>query len=241
MNLIIDVGNTRVKLAVFENSKLIHNESIKGEDLENSINVLIEKYGCNAGIFSSVGSVKNTIISKIKSKINLIELNSSTKIPFENKYSTPKTLGVDRIALISSAFTKFPDKNVLVVDAGSCITYDFINSAGEYFGGAISPGIEMRYKALNEFTDKLPLLEPNYVDQLVGSSTNESIHLGVTQGVINEIDSFVNQYRKINKDLTVVLTGGDTNFLSNRLKNGIFANPFFLMEGLNSILIYNLK
>ena len=241
MNLIIDVGNTRVKLAVFENSKLIHNESIKGEDLENTINAILKKYRFNAGIFSSVGTVNKAEILKIKSRINLIELNSSTKIPFENKYSTPKTLGVDRIALISSAITKYPNENVLVIDAGSCITYDFINSKGEYFGGAISPGIGMRYKALNEFTSKLPLLEPNYLDQLIGSTTNESIHLGVTSGVINEIDSFVDQYRKINKDLTVVLTGGDTNFLSNRLKNGIFANPFFLMEGLNSILIYNLK
>lgn len=143
--------------------------------------------------------------------------------------------------MVSSAISTFPNKNVLIIDAGSCITYDLVNSEGCYFGGAISPGIKMRYRALNTFTKKLPLFEPKHLSNLIGGSTEESIHIGIVCGVISEIDSFTSQYRKRNTDLTVVLTGGDANFLSNRLKNGIFANPFFLMEGLNSILIYNLK
>tara|TARA_R110001583_G_scaffold145096_1_gene297079 strand:+ start:16596 stop:17321 length:726 start_codon:yes stop_codon:yes gene_type:complete len=241
MNLIIDVGNTRIKIAVFENSKLIHNESITKENFKSSVIDLIKKYKCNNAIISSVASIKKAEITEIFAKINLIELDFTTKVPFKNEYSTPKTLGVDRIALVSSAISKFPNKNVLIIDAGTCITYDFIDSKGCYFGGAISLGVKMRYNALNIFTDKLPLLEPDYNNEFIGNSTESCMHSGVVNGVINEIDSFVNQYRKINKDLTVVLTGGDTNFLANRLKNGIFANPFFLLEGLNSILTYNLK
>jgi len=240
MNLIIDVGNTRIKIAVFENSKLIHNESITKGKFEIAVIDLIKKYKCTNAIISSVASIKKAEITEIFAKINLIELDFATKVPFKNEYSTPKTLGVDRIALVSSAISKFPNQNVLIIDAGTCITYDFIDLEGSYFGGAISPGIEMRYKALNTFTEKLPLLDPNFNNEFIGDSTENCIHVGVVDGVINEIDSFVNQYRKKNKDLTVVLTGGDTNFLANRLKNGIFANPFFLLEGLNSILTYNL-
>ena len=240
MNLIIDVGNTRAKIAVFENSKIIHNESFTPESFIMKAIELIKRFECSNAIISSVGSIKKTQIDKLHAKINLIELNSSTKVPFINKYSTPKTLGVDRIALVSSAVSIFPNKNVLIIDAGTCITYDFVDSENCYFGGAISPGINMRYKSLNTFTNKLPLLKPKHINQLIGGSTEISIHLGIINGVISEIDSFINQYREKNKDLTVVLTGGDVNFLSNRLKNGIFANPNFLLEGLNTILTYNL-
>ncbi len=240
MNLIIDVGNTRIKLAVFKNSEIIHNESITKEKIKISVFELVEKFKCRNAIISSVGGVKNSEISEIRTKINLLQLDFETKVPFINKYSTPQTLGVDRIALVASAISNYPNKNVLIVDAGTCITYDFIDCNGGYLGGAISPGLGLRYKSLNEFTNKLPLLNPTYVSQEIGDSTESCIHLGVIGGVINEIDSFVNQYRKKNKDLTVVLTGGDTNFLANRLKNGIFANPNFLMEGLNTILTYNL-
>jgi type III pantothenate kinase len=240
MNLVIDIGNTRIKIAVFQNSKLIHNEGITKENLVNNAMLLIKKFDCTNAIISSVGSLKKSQIDQLRTEINLIELNFKTKVPFKNSYSTPKTLGVDRIALISSAISKFPNKNVLVIDTGTCITYDFLDSKGCYFGGAISPGINLRYKSLHTFTDKLPLLAPVDTNQVIGRTTEESIHLGVINGTINEIDSFINQYRKKNKDLTVVLTGGDANFLANKLKNGIFANPFFLLEGLNNILIYNL-
>ncbi|WP_456376559.1 type III pantothenate kinase [Lutibacter sp.] len=240
MNLIIDAGNTRIKIAVFNNSKLIHNESISIDNLVAKVTELIKKFACTNAIISSVGSVKKYQIAKIQAEINLIELNYTTKTPFKNQYATPKTLGVDRIALVSSAISKFPKQNVLIIDAGTCITYDFINAEGNYFGGAISPGLNMRYESLHKFTKKLPLLTPKFTSYFIGNSTENSIHSGIIHGVIAEIDSFVNHYREKNKDLTVVLTGGDTNFLSNRLKNSIFANPFFLLEGLNTILIYNL-
>ncbi len=241
MNLIIDVGNTRIKTAVFDGSKLIHNESITNDSFDYTVVEIIKKFQCTNAIISSVGSLKKTQIAELPAEINLIELDYNTKVPFVNKYATPKTLGVDRIALVSSAISKYPNKNVLIIDAGTCITYDYINNEGIYYGGAISPGLQMRYKALNVFTEKLPLLEASEKFELVGNSTETSIHSGVINGIINEIDGIINQYRKKNIDLTVVLTGGDVNFLSNRLKNGIFANPNFLLEGLNTILTYNIK
>jgi len=241
MNLIIDVGNTRIKIAIFNNGKIIHSESITGKNIVIKAEELINKFECKNAIISSVGKLKKSQTAKLHSVINLIELTSETKTPFINKYSTPKTLGMDRVALVSAAVTLFSNKNVLVIDAGTCITYDYIDINTCYYGGAISPGILMRYKSLNKFTENLPLLEPKYANQLIGESTDSCIHIGAVNGTINEIDSFINQYRKKNKDLTVVLTGGDTKFLANRLKNGIFANPIFLLEGLNAILTYNLQ
>lgn len=241
MNLIIDVGNTRVKMAVYNNSELIHYEIFTHENVLRSALGIVNKFDCKAAIISFVGVVKKSEIIELKSKIPLVILNSETKIPFKNAYETPKTLGVDRIALVSSAVKHFPGENVLVIDAGTCITYDYVNSNTEYFGGSISPGLKMRYKALHVFTEKLPLLEPEYPNSLIGKSTVNSIHSGVINGVINEIDGTIKQYKEKNQDLTVVLTGGDVKFLANRLKNSIFANPNFLLDGLNSILTYNLQ
>jgi len=241
MNLIIDVGNTRIKTAVFDDGKMVHNESLNNEIFVSETINIIKKYHCKNAIISSVGFINKSQIDKLRDEINLIELDYCTKVPFVNNYASPKTMGVDRIALVSSAISKYPNKNVLIIDAGTCITFDFINYEGNYYGGAISPGLQMRYKALHSFTEKLPLLEPVEKSELIGNSTETSMHSGVINGAISEIDGIINQYRKKNTNLTVVLTGGDINFLANRLKNGIFANPNFLLEGLNTILTYNLK
>jgi type III pantothenate kinase len=133
----------------------------------------------------------------------------------------------------------YPDNNVLIIDAGTCITYDFITNKNEYLGGAISPGIRMRYKGLNNLTANLPLLETKSPEDIIGSSTNSSIHSGVVNGVVNEIDGFINAYKEKYSYLTVILTGGDANFLSEQLKSSIFANSNFLLEGLNYILEFN--
>jgi type III pantothenate kinase len=240
MNLIVDIGNTRIKIAVFNGDELIYNEVITKDIFVETALKLVKNFNCKNAIISSVGILKKNEIEQIKSKIQVIELNSTTKIPFINKYATPKTLGVDRIALVAAAVSKYKNQNTLIIDAGTCITFDFVTNEKIFLGGAISPGIEMRYKALNKFTKKLPLLKPKESIDLIGTSTETCIHSGVVNGVISEIDSVITKYRKKNKDLTVVLTGGDVNFLSNKLKNGIFANPIFLLEGLNSILTYNL-
>jgi type III pantothenate kinase len=241
MNLIIDVGNTRIKIAVFSDLDLIFQEQVSYENFEKKALENIDKFNCKHGIIGAVGSLDNTQLKRIKDKILLIELDHKTKIPFNNSYATPKTLGVDRIALVASAVTTFPNKNTLIVDAGTCITFDFVNFEGDYKGGSISPGIAMRYQSLHRFTDKLPLLTAsNEIHDIIGNSTETSIHSGVQNGMIIEIEGVIEQYRKKNGDLTIVLTGGDLYFLSNRLKNGIFANPNFLIEGLNTILTYNL-
>jgi type III pantothenate kinase len=240
MNLIIDHGNTRTKAAVFDGNTCIYLQKFDGNFERKSIIKLIKDYPCQNAIFSGVGKVKTEWIELLEQNLNLIVLCSETPVPFKNEYKTPETLGVDRIALIAAAYQKYSNKNVLVIDAGTCITYDFLDSRGCYHGGAISPGLNMRYKALNTFTDKLPLTSHFKYAKLTGKTTLESMHSGVVNGVIGEIDSVITMYKKKNKDLTVVLTGGDVKFLANSLKNGIFANPIFLLEGLNAILTYNL-
>jgi type III pantothenate kinase len=239
MNLIIDAGNTRVKVAVFEKNTLINVVSVEREVFLSEIEKKIKKYKIEDGILSSVSFISEKMIQTLQNLINLTVLSSLTNVPFINLYETPKTLGVDRIALVTGAVIKYSKKNVLVIDAGTCITYDFVNAQLEYLGGAISPGIEMKYKALNNYTNKLPVLEKKVPRNFIGNNTNESIHSGVVNGVIAELDGVINQYKKKYSDLTVVLTGGDTNFLAKQLKSSIFANQNFLLDGLNEILIFN--
>jgi len=240
MNLIIDVGNTLVKLAVFDNNVLEFKKSCVKADFLLILNEVSKAYPLiNDVIVSSVGNFSEGELIELKNRYKVFVLTHKDPIPFKNNYSSPETLGVDRIALISAAADQFSNKNVLVIDAGSCITYDFINSENEYLGGAISPGIKMRYKSLNSFTEKLPLLEPKNTNKYIGDSTESSIHIGVTQGVVNEIEGFISLYKENYKELTIILTGGDTNYLLDSLKNDIFATSNFLLEGLNYILEYN--
>lgn len=242
MNLIIDVGNTNIKLAVFDKNNLVKKTTVKNSRIVSSVNSILKKHPqVNKSIISTVGELNNNLKIKLNSKFDLLVLNSSVNIPFKNKYKSPKTLGADRIALISAAQSRYPKKNVLVIDAGTCITYDFKNKNEEYFGGAISPGINMRYRSLNNQTANLPLLDKKFPKDITGTSTNESIHSGVCKGVVKEINGVIDEYQFRYKELTVILTGGDANFLSKQLKSGIFANSNFLLEGLNYILEYNLN
>ncbi len=238
MNLIIDVGNTRVKLALFQDTTLVQSVISSYKTVEKNILSWLKKNEISNVIISSVGN-SNVIYNELFSTKNVISLDHNTNIPFINKYKSPKTLGVDRIALVSAAATQFAKENVLIIDAGTCITYDILTKKNDYLGGAISPGINIRYKSLNDYTANLPLLEINKFS-LTGKTTNESIQSGVLNGVVQEIDGVINQYLKKYPNLTVVLTGGDANFLAKKLKSSIFANPNFLLEGLNSILIHNL-
>jgi len=239
MNLIIDIGNTRGKLAVFEKDSLVELVVFKKEKIILEIEKIISKFRILKTIVSSVANISDIDKEKIEKLLKPIFLNSETNVPFINLYKTPKTLGVDRIALASAAVIQYPKKNILVIDAGTCITYDFINDKKKYLGGAISPGIAMRYKALHKFTSKLPLLESKEISSFVGNNTKSSIHSGVVNGVCKELQGVIKQYKEEYQDLTVVLTGGDTNFLAKQLKSGIFAHPNFVLEGLQSILIHN--
>jgi|TARA_B110001450_G_C17524431_1_gene441944 type III pantothenate kinase len=240
MNLIIDIGNTRAKLAVYEVDNLIVKQTVLKKDLFKTTEKIIKKYTkIKKGIISSVGIFSQSEEEELKKIIKLVDVSPNMVLPFKNLYNTPKTLGSDRIALIAAAAKQFHSKNTLIIDAGTCITFDFLNSQNEYLGGAISLGLSSRYKALNELTAKLPLLKAEDYNCLIGNSTINSIHSGVINGLVNEIDGNILEYNKNFEDLTVILTGGDTNFLSKRLKSSIFANSNFLLEGLNHLLQIN--
>ncbi len=239
MNLIIDIGNTRVKAAVFEQDSLVVLLAFTRDELLEKIDFFLKKYQITDAILSSVQDLSEQVCANLQQKIPFLVLDARTKVPFVNTYATKNTLGVDRIALVSNASKKYPNQNVLIIDAGTCITYDYINAKNEYLGGAISPGVQMRYRALHAYTSKLPLLEKREATSITGGSTEDSMHSGVVVGVIGEISFVIEAYEKENRHLTVVLTGGDTYFLANQLKSSIFANPNFVLEGLNTILNHN--
>ncbi len=239
MNLVIDIGNTQGKAAVFLKETLLEKIFFPREEILQVIQKFYREYPIKKGIISSVAGLDVNISAFIRINYNFIFLGSDTNVPFENLYKTPQTLGVDRIALMSAASVLYPNRSVLVIDAGTCITYDLLTEENKYFGGAISPGIDMRYKALNQFTANLPLLNKEEKIPVVGDTTKSAMHSGVLNGIILEIDGIIAQQKHKNKKLTVILTGGDTNFLSKKVKSTIFAQPNFLLEGLNSILIHN--
>ena len=240
MNLVIDVGNTQIKVGVYDGHVLVHRENFDASNWEASFDRLYKEFHIEKGILSHVSRLDTDAINAMKGKLDVMLLDRNTKVPFENLYSTPDTLGVDRIALAAAAATKHPGEPVLVIDAGTCITFDFVNEKNQYEGGSISPGIQMRYRAVHEFTANLPLLTPENEIPELGHSTDRAIHKGILGGVANEIDGVIEEYMSKNETLTVVLTGGDANFLANNIKSGIFATPNFLLDGLNSILIHNL-
>lgn len=225
-------------MAVFSNQKIIKKAMKSYDGYLAELQSLLAKYkSINKIIFSSVGEININDIASFNKEI--VVLSHKLNFPFKNLYKTPKTLGVDRLALVSASVKDYRNNNVLIIDAGTCITYDFINNKNEYLGGAISPGLFTRYKSLNNLTANLPLLKPRAPKHYVGNSTKQAIHSGVVNGVLQEIDGVINQYNENYEDLTVILTGGDANFLSKQLKNTIFANSNFLLEGLNYLLEYN--
>ncbi len=240
MNLIIDVGNTFIKIGVFEKPLLIHKETISADNFQITIREIKTKYPLiTNAILSSVSNLKEEDVDLILKLFRTTVLNHTTKVPFKNLYSTPATLGVDRLALVAASVDQFPKQDVLIIDAGTCITYDFKNKNEEYLGGAIAPGLKLRYSSLHNYTSKLPLLELKEPENYIGDSTNEAIHSGIVMGVLHEIEGSIAKYCNTYPDLTVILTGGDAHFLSKRLKNSIFATSNFLLEGLNHILAFN--
>jgi len=239
MLLTIDVGNSRIKVAVFEEDKLIELFVFEHQEALKKISEIVSFFPkISNAIYSSVGKLDVEVLELIKSKVKIKIINHDSSFPFINKYATPNTLGIDRMVLSAGATLKFPNQNRLIIDAGTCVTYDFIDKDNSYFGGAISPGIKLRYKSLHDYTAKLPLLTISSPSNFIGDSTNNSIHSGVINGLCYEIDGFISQYYLKYQDLTVILTGGDADFLAKRLKSTIFANSNFLLESLNLLSIY---
>lgn len=240
MLLAIDVGNTRVKAAVFENNTFLTKEVFNCSEFIQAIEKIIKMYPLITDmIVASVGKMDKNDFLHFNSSLKVHFINNSDRFPFQNLYTTPKTLGIDRMVLSAGAVLSYPKYNRLVIDAGTCVTYDFIDENDSYLGGAISPGIRLRYEALHNYTANLPLISKEEPDHLIGNSTNQSIHSGVINGITHEIDGFINSYSDTYQNFIIILTGGDADFLAKRLKNTIFANQNFLLESLNQLFQYN--
>lgn len=237
MNLIIDQGNTATKLAFFEEEKIIKKKTFAKSDQQGLMEYIAENTPKITGALISSVTANHIEIHDIET----VYLNADTPLPVQLNYRTPQTLGKDRIANAVGAWVKNRNKNSLVIDLGTCIKYDLVNSKGAYLGGNISPGLHMRYKALDAFTDKLPLIAPRDFEYGYGTDTDSSILNGVQQGVFHEINGFINRYRKEFEPLTIFMTGGDLNFFEKDFKNSIFADSDLTMIGLNEILKHNVQ
>ncbi len=239
-HLVVDFGNTQGKLAVFSNDTLGSFERFAHLDAQAVIaRVLAAHPKIEAAIVSSVINHPAAIESLIKEHCPLVVLSPTTPLPITNSYATPQTLGRDRLAAAVAMHSLHPNKPGLSIDCGTCITFDLITADGCYRGGAISPGLEMRFKALHTFTEHLPLIPRAHQAALVGNTTEHSILSGVTNGVVAEMAGIINAYHTQYPGLVVVLTGGDCSFFEKALKNPIFADPKLVLKGLNSILTFN--
>lgn len=242
MLLALDIGNTRIKAAVFEHNTLVEVVSFLEIDWQTAMLSFLNKYPkCTDLVVASVGNISKEQFSAFENRLKLHFISRSDRFPFHNLYGTPNTLGIDRMVLASGAVLKYPKQNRLVIDAGTCITYDFITDEDQYLGGGIAPGIRLRYEAMHQYTAKLPLLKKSVPQQFIGNTTEEAMHVGVVQGVLHEIDGFIDQYHQQYSKIIIILTGGDANFLANQLKNTIFANSNFLLESLNQTFQYKIK
>ncbi len=240
MNLIIDIGNSEAKLALFDGDKLIEVFRESNRSLDR-LPILCTRYLVERGIVSSVITPNETVCRQLKRlTFPLLELDFQTPVPITNLYQTPQTLGMDRLAAAVATHWLKPEHNVLIIDAGTCVTYDFIDAQGRYHGGNISPGMQMRFKALNVFTDKLPNVSVKGEVPLCGKSTETAIRAGVIWGMKFEMEGYINHLQKNYPDLLVFLTGGDEFSFETNVKNIIFADKFLVLKGLNRILSYNI-
>jgi len=247
MNLVIDIGNTLTKLAIFEDEHMVHKSVMDDLTVEDLENIRSSYPGITKAILSSVKKRKTALLLHLNQIFEcFVELNHNTPLPVENKYETPDTLGYDRLAAVVGANTIYPDSNVLIIDTGSAITFDFIDLENKYQGGNISPGMQMRFRALHEFTSSLPLVsssagqrKPSEQNQGIGKNTSDAIRRGVQNGIVYEMDGFIDQMKSKYEDLKIVVTGGDSNFFDNSLKNSIFVDLNLVLKGLNRILEHN--
>lgn len=241
MNLIIEQGNTSTKVAVYHQGAI--ETSFVCEKLKQSLLLpLFDKYNLTQGILSSVIETDEEMINYLEKRLHrFIVLDTNTPIPVQIGYDTPETLGRDRIAAAVGAYTLQPGKNLLVIDAGTAITYEIIEKSGLYLGGNISPGITTRFRSLHQFTKKLPLTSEQDDIPLIATNTIVAIQAGVVNGIVYEIDGYIDTLRLKYPDLFIFLTGGYSFYLQRRLKNRIFADINLVLTGLNRILEYNVE
>ena len=237
MNLCIDIGNTRIKIGVFDNGTMIYEDAFQTKSAEEVYN-LIRKYEITEAISSSTRKSVSAFEKRVKLIVPLIRLNHKTPVPIENMYLTPKTLGKDRLAVAIGCTKVYPNKNCLIIDAGTCITYDIVTADKVYLGGNISPGLRMRAAAMDTMTSTLPLVEPVYNEDYIGKSTVTAMQNGIVYGTLLEIESLIAMIKQDIGDINVIITGGDAPFFADLLKTKIFVHSFLVLEGLDATINY---
>ena len=239
MNLVIDRGNTSTKIAVFDQRRLVY-QAVLDVFEPSALTSVIATYAVRQIIYSSVVATEEVWSDFfVNNAARFIDLTNSTPIPITLAYETPLTLGRDRIAALVGAWALQPHKAALVIDMGTCITYDFITADGVFVGGNIAPGLAMRLKAMHAFTSKLPEIEVAQPASYLGTSTHQAILGGAYWGILYEIEGVIGQLKLNYNDFSIFLTGGTTNYFEKQIKNCIFAEPNLVLIGLNEILIYN--
>lgn len=241
-NLIIDIGNTRTKIALFNEHDLMFNVTMDRLSPQQVMMLKEEHVQLNSAILSTVRPADQELLAVLNDQFEqFIELDHTTALPIENLYDTPETLGKDRLAAAVGANELFPDTNLLVIDAGTAITYDLVSEKNQFIGGNISPGLEMRFKALNHFTGKLPLVSSREDYNIVGKNTEEAIRAGVQNGVLFELAQNIEYFNRNYQNLQIIMTGGDSNFFDKKLNYSIFVHFNLTLIGLNRILEHNAK
>jgi len=234
--LAIDIGNTRVKTGVFDRNDLVDAQVY--DHMDNlSLQGMINDYGVTHVIVASTGAEVEANI--VQAPGVFLRFSSLTPVPIEIHYKTPETLGQDRLAGMVAAAWLYPGSNVLVIDAGTCITYDFLEETGKYLGGNIAPGLDMRYKAMHHFTQRLPSVERTDTGTLLGETTHEAMQNGGLMGILMEIAGYIELLRNKYIKLNTLLTGGDAQYLAEHLNTGLNVQPHLILIGLNQILQFN--
>lgn len=237
MLIAIDIGNTSIKFGVFDHKELLYQGKVNAnETLPKDI---LAKYSVKKAIYCATGQVTGVMMAQIKGFEHYHELTHETPIPVQSKYMTPSTLGRDRIAAVCGAFEAYPSQNVLIIDAGTCITYEVLTKDGIYLGGNIAPGLKMRIQAMHEFTAKLPIVPLSLPTELIGRQTETALQNGAVRGSLLEIVEFRSRVKRKIGVLTTVLTGGDADFLDNNLKIKTFVNRTLVLHGLQAIYSFN--
>lgn len=237
VDLMLDVGNTRTKAGVFRGDRLIRYASFDSKDPQ-LLEVAKEVAPARIGL-GSVGAPDPELTDALEQVAPLFLITGASKAPLRTAYSTLDTLGVDRLANAVAGARSFPQRSVLVIDLGTCITYDLVDASSMYLGGAITPGMRMRAAAMNTYSARLPFVEPAEAPQPLGTSTASAIEAGIHHGILGEVKQFMRAYAHEGAEPTVVLTGGDGLRFARALKSGIFAHPFLTLEGLRLILLHN--
>ena len=241
MNLIIEQGNTSTKVAIYKENQLEASFMYKQFGVE-VVSDICKRYSPTKGIYSTVADVDDDLIVFLKSNLlHFVFLDENVLLPIKVQYETPETLGKDRLAAVVGAHFLQPEKDLLVIDAGTAITYEVVEVSGLYLGGNISPGMTTRFRALNHFTKKLPLVSEEDEVLMVGKDTVSAIQAGVVNGIVYEMDGYIDALRLKYPNLFVFLTGGYSFYFESRLKNSIFADINLVLTGLNIILEYNVE